>query len=57
MLEHTPMLRSRSFEETRAYLKRSHDIDMDLVGRPGYDTSVDVRLNALFLPAQWVAYL
>ena len=51
------MLRSRSFEETRAYLKSSHDIDMDLVGRPGYDTSVDVRLNALFLPAQWVAYL
>jgi AraC-like DNA-binding protein len=57
MLEHAPMLRSRSFEETRAYLKSSHDIDMDLVGQPGYDTSVDVRLNALFLPAQWVAYL
>jgi AraC-like DNA-binding protein len=57
MLEHAPMLRSRSFEETRAYLKASHDIDMELVGRAGYDTSVDVRLNALFLPAQWVAYL
>jgi AraC-like DNA-binding protein len=57
MLDHAPMLRSRSFEETRAYLKASHDIDMELVGRPGYDTSVDVRLNALFLPAQWVAYL
>jgi AraC-like DNA-binding protein len=57
MLEHAPMLRSRSFEETRAYLKASHDIDMELVGRPGCDTSVDVRLNALFLPAQWVAYL
>lgn len=51
------MLRSRSFEETRAYLKASHDIDMDLVGRPGYGSPVDVRLNALFLPAQWVAYL
>jgi AraC-binding-like domain len=57
MLDHAPMLRSRSFDETRAYLKASHDIDMELVGRPGYDTSVDVRLNALFLPAQWVAYL
>ena len=57
MLDHAPMLRSRSFEETRAYLKASHDIDMELVGRPAHDRSVDVRLNALFLPAQWVAYL
>jgi AraC-like DNA-binding protein len=57
MLEHAPMLRSRSFEETRAYLKHSHAIDMDLVGPPALGSSVDVRLNALFLPAQWVAYL
>ena len=29
MLDHAPMLRSRNFEETRAYLARSHGIDMD----------------------------
>lgn len=57
MLDCAPMLRSRSFEETRAYLKRSHAIDMDLAGPVGQETAVDVRLNALFLPRQWVGYL
>jgi AraC-like DNA-binding protein len=54
ILDHAPMLRSRSFEETRAYLTRSHAIDMDLVEKT---MPLDVRLNALFLPRQWVAYL
>lgn len=57
MLEHVPMLRSRSFEETRAYLARSHAIDMDLAGPPAREAAVDARLNALFLPDQWVGYL
>src|SRR5262245_23614875 len=56
MLEHSPMLRSRNFEETRAFLARSHGIDMDLLDAP-LGNRVDVRLNALFLPGQWVAYL
>src|SRR5262245_29178054 len=55
MLDHSPMLRSRSFEETRQYLKSSHGIDMELA--EAHVTPVDVRLNALFLPGQWVAYL
>jgi AraC-like DNA-binding protein len=56
MLDHSPMLRSRSFEETRTYLAQCHAIDMDLA-EAGHDTAMDVRLNALFLPGQWVAYL
>lgn len=57
LLDHAPMLRSHSFEETRAYLARSHAIDMDLAGPLPQRTSLDVRLNALFLPGQWVAFL
>jgi AraC-like DNA-binding protein len=57
MFDHAPMLHSRSFEETRAYLAARHAIDMDLAGPSRHNTSVDVRLNALFLPGQWVAYL
>lgn len=57
MLGHAPMLRSRCFEETRAYLERNHAIDMDLEGPAWQETPVDVRLNALFLPGHWVAYL
>jgi AraC-like DNA-binding protein len=57
MLDHVPMLRSRSFGETRAYLAESHSIDMELTGRRGLESPMDVRLNALFLPGQWVAYL
>jgi AraC-like DNA-binding protein len=57
ILDHAPMLRSRSFEETRAYLARSHAIDMDLAGPAGKEAPVDVRLNALFLPGPWVGYL
>lgn len=56
MLDHSPMLRSRSFEETRTYLAQCHAIDMELA-EPVHDRAVDVRLNALFLPGQWVAYL
>jgi AraC-like DNA-binding protein len=56
MLDHAPMLRSRSFEETRSYLARSHGIEMELT-EPTRFPPVDVRLNALFLPGQWVAYL
>jgi AraC-like DNA-binding protein len=57
LLDHAPMLRSHSFEETRAYLARSHAIDMDLAGPLPKKSSLDVRLNALFLPDQWVAFL
>jgi AraC-like DNA-binding protein len=54
MLDHAPMLRTRSFEETRVYMAGSHAIDIDLAGQ---ESPMDVRLNALFLPGQWVAYL
>jgi len=57
LLDHAPMLHSRSFEETRVYLARSHAIDMELAGPRGREFPMDVRLNALFLPGQWVAYL
>ena len=56
MLDHSPMLRSRSFEETRTYLAQCHAIDMDRAG-PEDDGAVDVRLNALFLRVRQIAGL
>src|SRR5215471_6627916 len=56
LLESAPMLRSRDFEETRAYLA-AKEIGYQMLGRSGADAVPDVHLNGIYLADTWLGYI